>query len=77
MEGRMSFLGWHSGLLLFVLLDKRDMISAMLIKDPKQNGLALAGDEDTRFFVDCDAVLGEDGDGAIISSFANAHQGMR
>ena len=58
---------------LFALLDKRDTISAVLITDPKQNGLALAGDEDVGFFVDSDAVLGEDGDGAVISCFADAH----
>ena len=73
MEGRTSFLGGHSGLPLSALLDKRDTISAVPIMDPKQNGLALAGDEDIGFFVDGDAVLGEDGDGAVISCFANAH----
>ena len=77
MEGRTSFLGGCLGLPLSVLQDKRDTISAVLITDPKQNGLALAGDEDVRFFVDGDAILGEDGDGAVISGFADAHQGMR
>jgi hypothetical protein len=35
----------------------------------------VAGDEHVTFFVDGDTVLGNDGDGTIISGFTDTHEG--
>ena len=40
------------------------------------DGFTLASDEYVLFFMDGDARLGEDGNGAIIASFANTYEGM-
>ena len=48
---------------------------AAFISYPNEERLAMTGDEDVGFVVDCDAIFGENGDSAIVSSFANTHEG--
>ena len=55
-------------------LDKLDTISPIGILGPYEDRFALAHDEDISFFVYCDLIFGEDGNGACIRRFSDAHQ---
>ena len=59
------------------VLDEWYGVAAMFITNPNEEWLAVAGDEHVAFFVDGDAVLGEDGDGTIIGGFTDAHERSR
>ena len=48
------------------LLYQRNAITAFVVEDADQNGFALTCDEYILFFVYRDAILCENGDGAII-----------
>jgi hypothetical protein len=61
---------------IFVVLDEWDAVVAMSVSCSNEEGFTLASDEDVLFFVDGYAGLGEDGNGAVIASFADTHEGM-
>ena len=48
---------------------------AVFVPYPDDERLAMTSEEDIGFFVNCDAIFCEDGDRAIISCFANTHEG--
>jgi hypothetical protein len=48
------------------LLYQRNSITAVVLIDADQNGFAFTCDEHIMFFVHCDAILCENGDGAIV-----------
>ncbi len=56
------------------LLYQRNKISAFLVADAVQYGFALTCDEHVLIFVYCNAILSENGDGAIVRRFAYTHQ---
>ena len=43
---------------------------AVFVPYPDDERLAMTGDEDIGFFVNCDVIFGEDGDSATVSHFA-------
>jgi hypothetical protein len=57
-------------------LDEWDLVPPVLVACSNEEGFTLASDEYVLFFVDGDAGLGENGNGAIIASFADTHEGM-
>jgi hypothetical protein len=59
-----------------VVLDEWDAVLAMCISCSNEEGFTLASDEYVLFFVDGYTGLGEYGNGAIIASFADTHEGM-
>ena len=69
-------LGWASGSPVVTVLGERDTIPTVVVADPYENGLTLAGDEYIVFLMDGDTILCKNGDGAIVGQFANAHEGV-
>ena len=45
--------------------------------NPNEEWFAMAGDQHVMFFVDGDAIFGEDGDGAVVGGFSDTHEGCR
>ena len=56
------------------LLDEGNAVMSMTITDADEDGVIAAGDKYILFIMDSDAVFGENGDFAIIGSFANTHE---
>ncbi len=69
-------LSWGPGLPISFVLDEWDSVPARFVACSNEEGFTLASDEYVLFFVDGDAGLGENGNGAIIASFADTHEGM-
>ena len=55
------------------LMHYQNAIMSFAVTYADQEWFAFAGDEHVLFFVDCDAVFCEDGDGAVVRCFAHAH----
>ena len=51
-----------------------NLVATALISFTNENGLSLASDKYVFFFVDSNAVLGEDEHGAVIYSLPHIHQ---
>jgi hypothetical protein len=66
-------LGWVSRLPSSFVLGEWDAVASMCVAVANKEGFALASDEHVGVFVDGDTGLSEDGDGAIIAGFTNAH----
>ena len=62
-----------AGLPLASLLDEWDAIADTLVSFANDDGLTFACDQDIIFFVNGDAILGENGNGAIVRYFSDAH----
>ena len=64
---------WGPGLPIAFVLDERDLVPTMFVACSNEGGFTLARVHPV--FVDGDAGLSVDGNGAIIASFANTHEG--
>ena len=69
-------LRWGPRLPIAFVLDEWDSAPTVFVAFSNEEGFTLASDEHILFFVDGDTRLGEDGNGAIITSLANTHEGM-
>ena len=58
-------------------LDEWYTVCAMFVTNANEDWFTPAGDEDTCLFVDGDAILCEDGNGALIGGFTDTHAGSR
>ncbi len=75
-KGVACFLRWGLRLPIAFLLDEWDLVPTVFVACSNEEGFTLASDEYVLFFVDGDAGLRENGNGAIIASFADTHEGM-
>lgn len=48
----------------------------MFVAGANEEGLAMASDENVGVFMDSDTGLSEYGDGAVVTGFAHAHEGL-
>ena len=60
-----------------MVLDEWYAVATVCVLTSNEEWLTVAGDELISFFVDGDAILGEDGDGTVVGSFTNTHEGSR
>jgi hypothetical protein len=70
------FLGWVPWLPVPLVLHERDLVASMLVSGANEEGLASASENYVLFLVDGDACVREDGDSAVITGFANSHEGL-
>ena len=68
--------GWCPRLPITFVLGEWDAVAAMGVSCSSEEGVTLASDEDILVSVDGYARLGEDGNGAVITCFADTHEGM-
>ncbi len=76
LQGVSCFLGWVPRLPVPFVLHKRDSVASMIIAGADEEGLASASDEYVCVFMYSDPCLGEDGDGTMVTGFADAHEGL-
>ena len=74
MEGVLCFFGWVPLLPVSLVLCERDAVASMCVAGANEEGLTTASDENVGVFMDGYTCLSEDGDGAIITGFAHAHE---
>ena len=70
----LCFFGWALRLPVSLVLCEQDVVASMHVSGANEEGLATASDENIGVFMDGYTCLSEDGDGAIITGFAHAHE---
>jgi hypothetical protein len=60
-----------------LFVDGGGCIAAVFIPDTNQNGFSFTCNEDILLFVDGNTIFSENGDGFVVSSFADRHNGVR
>jgi hypothetical protein len=73
-EGLSCLLGRVPRLPSSFVLGEWDAVASMCVAGANEEGFTLASDEHVGVFVDGDTGLSEDGDGAVITGFTNAHE---
>ena len=58
-------------------LDEWYTVSAVFITNANEDWFTLAGDEDSSLFVEGDAIMSKNGNGAIITDCTDAHERLR
>ena len=58
-------------------LDEWYVVSAMFVTNANEDWFTLVGDEDICLFVDGDAIMSKNGNGAIITDLTDAHERLR
>ena len=58
------------------VLCKRDAVASMFVMGANEEGLATTSDENVGVFMDGYTGLSEDGEGAVVTGFAHAHEGL-
>ena len=59
-----------------LVLHELDSVASMLVSGANEEGLASASEKYVLFLVDGDVCMWEDGDGAVITGFADTHEGL-
>ena len=75
-QGVSCFLGWVPRLPVPFVLHKRDSVSSMPVTGANEEGLTSASDEYVCVFMYGDPCLGEYGNVAVVTCFADAHEGL-